>query len=78
MGLTGIGTIFTVTDYGEAVETPDDKLIEKVRKCSSHQACNFVKSDKDLTMPDHIAIIVKKNGYVVMPVFPDQITETKS
>ena len=64
----GEGTIFCCTDYGAAYRLNDDKeLIQSVRNHTSHQACKFL--DKNNRFCDHIEIVVKEEGYVVIPAW---------
>ena len=69
----GLGYVFTCGDYGRAWGMNDAAaLIAEVKdvKYGAHQASKIAR--EDLTVCDHIAILVTKNGYKVKAVFGDE------
>lgn len=67
----GLGYVWTCGDYGRAWDRNNDaELIETVK--NENHYIQGVKIAKDLTVCDHIAILVTKNGYKVKAVFADE------
>ena len=65
----GLGTLFSVTDYGSAAKKTDEEVIQEVREYIAHnkgtQAINVVRSKDDLTLCDDLGVTVTRDGYSV-------------
>lgn len=70
----GLGTIYSITDYGAHKNQTDDELITKVRDDMSgfatQQACKYTRRS-DMRLCDKIAILTSDNGWSAWPVWND-------
>lgn len=70
----GIGTIYSVTDYGAYKNQSDDELIAKVRDDMSgfatQQACKYTRRF-DMRLCDVIIIATSDNGWAAYPSWND-------
>lgn len=58
----GIGTVYSVTDYGRYRTQTDEEIIERVKDGLNPQACNYVDRDT-LELCKEIVILTNNNGY---------------
>lgn len=68
----GMGCLYSVTDYGECHKMTDEDLVAKVSgRDERMQGCKIVRSRDDLTVCDHLGIVVNDMGYSVRAMFLD-------
>lgn len=75
----GAGCIVSVTDYGRAWDADDPQaLIEDVRDRESAPQAVSVAERETGRLCDHVAIVVHRGGYTVVPVWDDGTAGTGS
>jgi hypothetical protein len=58
----GIGTVYSVTDYGRYKHETDEQIIEHVKSGLNPQACNYVNRDT-MRLCHKIVILTSNSGY---------------
>lgn len=66
----GLGSVYSVVDYGNAYHNTDENIINEVKANNScHQLIKIVNNENELKLCDKIGIIVRKDGYQVKALF---------
>jgi hypothetical protein len=72
----GAGTVYSIVDYGEHRDKPDEWLIDKVRHAMLHegfvsqQACKYTNRDT-MKLCDEIVIVTSNQGFSAWPGWED-------